>query len=87
MPTQLIVDVKQGEDLQHRFTYHPPQPGQAEAYVLIRQKALELANLLAHLVKPNREHSLAQTKLEEAVMWANASIARNGLRESEAANG
>ena len=28
---------------------------------------------------PSRETSLARTKLEECVMWANKSIARNGL--------
>ena len=37
----------------------------------------EFAYLLNDLCPDSREKSLAMTKLEECVMWANASIARN----------
>ena len=35
------------------------------------------AELLERLCPGSRELSLSKTKLEESVMWANASIARN----------
>jgi len=63
-------------DLEHRFTYHTPKEGQPEKYVAIREKAKELAFLLDDLCPESREASLAVTKLEEVVFWANASIAR-----------
>lgn len=64
-------------DLENRFTYHKPLPGQPEAYVAIRTQALELAKLMSDLVPESRELSLAITRVEEAVMWANAGIARH----------
>jgi hypothetical protein len=64
-------------DLQKNFTYHAPKEGQPEKYVAIRGKAYELANLIQELCPDSRERSLALTKTEEVVMWANASIARN----------
>jgi hypothetical protein len=64
-------------DLENRFTYHPPKGDQSQRYVAIREKALELAKLIADTTPYSREQSLAFTHLEESVMWANASIARN----------
>ena len=63
--------------LDKRFTYHPTKPGQIGKYRDIRDKAKELAHLIDRKCPDSREKSLAMTKLEEAVMWANASIARN----------
>lgn len=65
------------KDLENRFTYHPPKEGQPERYVTLRAAAYELASVIEALCPDSREKSLAMTKLEEAVMWANASIARN----------
>lgn len=59
------------------FTYHPPIGDQVERYQVVRSTASEFARLLNGLCPASRELSLAQTKLEEAVMWANAAIARN----------
>jgi hypothetical protein len=64
------------EELQTRFTYHPPKPGQTEAYQELRDKAYELAQLFAGLCPESRELALAHTNLEQAVFWANAAIAR-----------
>lgn len=64
-------------DLENIFTYHPPKEGQPEKYAAIRAKAKELAVLVDELCPNSREKSLASTKLEECVMWANAGIARN----------
>lgn len=57
--------------------YHSPKEGQQEKYEAIRIKAKELAYLIEDMCPNNREKSLAITKLEESVMWVNASIARN----------
>ena len=59
------------------YTYHAPKGNQQERYEKIRAKARELAELVEENCPDSREKSLANTKLEEAVMWANASIARN----------
>lgn len=65
------------EELNKRFTYHPPKGDQAARYVDIRAFATEFAIMLNDKCPTSREKSLALTKLEEAVMFANASIARN----------
>lgn len=59
------------------FTYHPPGGTQSERYERLRLTARNLAELLNQSCPPSRELSLAQTKLQEAVMWANAAIACN----------
>ena len=64
-------------DLANRFTYHAPHNGQVETYQEIRDAAHELAKLLNERCPESREKSLAVTHLEDAVMWANASIARH----------
>lgn len=70
------MDQKMIDDLNVRFTYHKPKDGQAERYVSIRDKAKELAVHIVENSPASREQSLAITALEEAVMWANAAIAR-----------
>ena len=64
-------------DLTKRFTYHAPKSDQPARYVAIREKARELATLIASCSPESREQSLALTKIEEAAFWANAAIARN----------
>ena len=64
-------------DLGNRFTYDPPIGDQQQRYEAIRAAAHGLANLLDGACPDSREKSLAITHLEETVMWANASIARN----------
>ena len=65
------------ENLIHRFKYHKPKDDQIERYTTIRDTARVLAVLMGDSCPDSRELSLAITKLEEAVMWANAAIARN----------
>jgi len=65
------------KDLHHRFTYHPPTGNQPEKYEQIRTIARNFSDNLNLACPDSREKSLAITKLEEAVMWANAAIARN----------
>jgi hypothetical protein len=64
-------------DLANRFTYHPPKGGQADRYEQIRCRARQLAEFIDATCPDSREKSLAVTHLEDTVMWANASIARN----------
>lgn len=64
-------------ELENRFMYHSPKEGQPEKYTAIREKAKELAYLIDAECPNSREKSVAMTNLETAVMWANASIARN----------
>ena len=65
------------QKIESAFTYHAPKTGQPEMYTEIREKAKELAYLIDSTCPDSREKSLAMTKLEECVMWANAGIARN----------
>lgn len=64
-------------DLASRFTYHAPKDGQAERYQKIRDAVHEVARLVNAECPESREKSLAVTHLEDAVMWANAAIARH----------
>ena len=59
------------------FVYHAPKDDQRERYAVIRNRARELAQVIAQSTPESREQSLALTKLEEAVMFANAAIARH----------
>lgn len=59
------------------FTYHAPKPGQQERYVLLREKAKELALLMNTCCPESRELDNARTFLETSSFWANAAIARN----------
>lgn len=63
--------------IERNFTYHAPQEGQPEKYEAIRDLALTTAKFINDVCPDSREKSLSMTKLEEAVMWANAAIARN----------
>lgn len=63
--------------LDNNFTYHPPKDGQADRFVEIRAAGKAFAELVADSTPESREQSLALTAIEEAVMWANAAIARN----------
>jgi hypothetical protein len=71
------VPPMQFADLQHRFNHHaPPNGTTAQKHITVRERCLELAEVLDGTQGDGREKSLAITKLEEAMMWANAGIAR-----------
>lgn len=67
---------KTDPELETRFTYHPPKGDQPSRYSHLRNRAEDLAYDINRMCPVSREKSLALTRLEEAVMWANASIAR-----------
>jgi hypothetical protein len=65
------------KQIDNSFTYHSPKGDQQERYVALRNAAKNLAIGFLEMVPPGREQSLAITKLEEAIMWANKGIACN----------
>ena len=68
---------EQKKKLEHNFSYHPPKPGQPGKYGEIRGMGLTFSEIVCLHCADSRERSIALTKIEEAVMWANAAIARN----------
>lgn len=68
------------DQIDKSFTYHEPHGDQSLRYVVLRDLGRGLACAIAKLTPESREQSLALTKLEEAVMFANAAIARNEHR-------
>lgn len=66
------------DSLDNRFSYHPPvAPGKKEAHEEVREVMGNVADYLVKKLPPGRETSLAITKIEEGMFWANAAIARN----------
>jgi len=61
-------------EMEKRFTYHAPT--QPKKYVEMRGEAKLFAMVIEDLCPDSREKDLAITKIEEAVFWANAAIAR-----------
>jgi len=65
-------------DLQQRFQHHPPRnDADIKAHEAIRETCRQAAVTIMGQTPASREQSLAVTKLEEAMMWANAALARN----------
>lgn len=65
------------EDLDTRFNFHPATDETRPKHELVRRLLRESAQVLVEKVPPGRELALALTHLEDAMMWANAGIARN----------
>jgi hypothetical protein len=65
------------QTIDNNFSYHAPNEEQRLAYEKLREAAKDVAILIADYCPEGREKSLAMTHLENAVMWANAAIARN----------
>jgi len=67
--------------IENNFKYHAPLEGQPEKYTALRMKAKSLAYMIDQLCPDSREKALAMTNLEQAIMWANSSIARNEVQK------
>ena len=63
------------DQIRETFRYHPPTPANVQRYERIRAIIKEAALEIGELTPPSRERSLCLTRLQEAMMMANASIA------------
>lgn len=62
----------------NNFLYHKPHGvEQTERYASVRGALKTAGDFLLEQCPSSRELALALTKLEEAMFWANAAIARN----------
>lgn len=69
--------------IEQLFTYHPPFGSQPQRYQAIRDMARAFAQLVNDSCPSSREASLAITAIQQATMWANASIAVNETQPAE----
>lgn len=65
------------DDLAARFVYYAPDEEKKLKHERIRISIGKLADDLNYDIPDGREKSIVMTKLEEAMMWANAALARN----------
>ena len=63
--------------LEKVFTYHAPEGDQQERYVALRTRAHDLAKSICLLCPESAERTIAIRKVQEVLMFANASIAIN----------
>ncbi|MDT6983770.1 hypothetical protein ACFSUJ_12350 [Streptomyces lusitanus] len=69
----------QPADIENRFAFHAAATqDKRDAHTSVRQQCRLLADELNELLPDSREKSVAITKLEEVMFWANAAIARAG---------
>lgn len=66
-------------DIDNRFDFHPATTQEKKnEHSSVRMWCKDLAFFINDNVPEGREKALAITKLEEAMFWANAGIARHG---------
>lgn len=66
------------ESIEAIFTYHPPTGDEPGRYLRIREAAKTLAYVIDQCCPPSPDRTAAIRSVSEAVMTANASIARRG---------
>lgn len=71
------------EELDNRFSYHSPDDRKMQLHQGIRFMVKAAAGLFDRHLPDSREKSLATAKLEEAMFWANAAIARHEVMSVE----
>lgn len=72
------------DELTRRFQYHPPTTEQTRTdHENVRRLFREVAEQVREILprQAGRELALSITKIEEAMMWANAGIARHSGSE------
>jgi hypothetical protein len=65
------------DDIDYRVDYREPTPEKKERHEMMRASVKRLMRYVSENTPPGREQSFAFTKLEEAMFWANAAIARD----------
>jgi len=74
-------------NLENRFTPHAPSGDQPQRYQCVRAAGLEFASLLVELCPSSPELTRAINAVDDAVMLANAAIARHLSVPKEATDG
>lgn len=65
-------------EIDHRFNFHPATHEAVQRdHEFVRTKMRITTQLVNQVIPAGREASLFITKMEEAMFWANAAIARN----------
>lgn len=73
----------QPADIEHRFAFHAATTQEKrDEHTSVRQHCRRLADELNERLPEGREKSLAITRVEEVMFWANAAIARAGSADS-----
>lgn len=62
------------DEIEHRFTYHPPTSESIPKHEAVRAAIKDVAHVVADNTEPGRHQSLALTALQEALIWANCAI-------------
>lgn len=71
-------------DLERRFKFHPANTASRRlAHEDVRLTLRLAAQDIVDLTPPGREQATALTKIEEAMFWANAAIARQPEEERQ----
>jgi len=65
------------QTLVRNFTFHLATPNSEQHMKVLKLQAKDLGVSILNLTPKCRERSLALTKLEEVIMWANSGICRN----------
>lgn len=61
------------------FIHHPPRPDQIKKYDTVRSRFKEMAEMIKNICPETRERDQSMVNLEQAMFWANASIAREEI--------
>lgn len=69
--------LKMEYDIENIFKFHTLSDDQSKKMEELQIKAKELAQLILDVCPYSRERNLALTNLEQSLLWANESIARN----------
>lgn len=64
-------------DIAHRTEHHPPDEGAVACHQVVREMTRNALVTLQQVCPRSPERTLAERKIEEAMMWANAAIARD----------
>jgi len=81
MPDQTPA-ARQMQDIAHHFAFHKADDTTGLLHNEVRSTLGRTATKMAIMLPVGREAAVVQTKLEEAMFWANAAIART-TREAE----
>ncbi len=68
------------EEIDNIFTYHPPQPEEIVTYTTLREMGKTVATTINNICPDSIEKTKSIQKIEEAIMWANAAVARHNKK-------